>query len=163
MTQRPTRFFMLAGAAMAANFVIMQFVARSENGWLKGIGLGTLAMAIVLIAAPFFTLPKYGRTEPGDSFYETTQVVDRGVYALVRHPQYLGYALLNVGLSALNLSWTTAVLAILAFLFFYLQSVQEEKFCHQQMGAAYATYCQRVPRFNLLLGLFRTLSRKLAA
>lgn len=154
---------MLAGAATAANFIAMQFAARIENDWLKGIGLVTLALAIVLIVTPFFTLPKYGRVQSGDSFYQTNQVVERGVYALVRHPQYLGYALVNVGLSALNWSWATAVLAALASLFFYLQSIQEEKFCHQQMGTAYAIYCQRVPRFNLLLGIFRYFSQKRAA
>ncbi len=163
MTKRPTGYFALAGTATAANFIVMPLVGGNKNGWLTGAGLGILALAIVLIVAPFFTLPQYGRVQSGNSFYETTQVVDRGVYALVRHPQYLGYALLNVGLSALNPGWATAVLAALAFLFFYLQAGQEEGFCHRQMGPAYAKYCQRIPRFNLLLGIFRHFSQKLTA
>ena len=154
---------MLAGAATVANYAISPFVASNENSWVKGIGLGYLALAIVYNRCAILYAQQIRPCPTRRQFLRNNQVVDRGVYALVRHPQYLGYALLNVGLSALNLSWATAVLAILAFLFFYLQSGQEERFCHQQMGAAYATYCQRVPRFNLLLGLFRTLSRKLAA
>ena len=160
---RPKFFIALGSAATAALFVSSQFVPIYENLVLKIAGVATLPLSLLFMIAPFYYLKKYGRVETKKSFVYTTQVVDCGVYGIVRHPQYVGYALLNLALALLNWHWATAVAATLAILFFYLQSIQEEQFCQQQLGTAYETYCRHVPRFNFLLGFVEWVNRKQAA
>jgi protein-S-isoprenylcysteine O-methyltransferase Ste14 len=160
---RPKLYFVLGAAATIVLFVSSQLVIPYETLFLKIVGVTAVPLSLFFMFAPFYYLKKYGRVEAEKSFVYTTQVVERGVYAIVRHPQYVGYTLLNIGLALLNWHWVTAVAATLATLFFYLQSIQEERFCQQQMGAAYNAYYRRVPRFNFLWGVAQWLSRKRAA
>ncbi len=156
--KRPYVFLLLAGAATITLFVADQLAVGGDIAWLKVLGVATLLLAALFMFAPFYYLSQYGQVGEGKHFIYTTQVVDRGVYAIVRHPQYLGYALLDLGFALLYQSWATAVPAALAILFFYLQVMQEERFCVYQMGADYEAYCTRVPRFNFLLGIIRFFS-----
>jgi protein-S-isoprenylcysteine O-methyltransferase Ste14 len=87
-------------------------------------------------------------------------VADRGLYAVVRHPQYLGYICLVLGFGAIDPHPLILALAGGAAVFFYIQAVLEERHCLEQMGADYADYMKRVPRFNLVLGLFRIALRR---
>ena len=53
-------------------------------GWL------VWAAGMVLVMAPIVMFPRRGGVSRGKSFVHTTQLVDTGIYAVVRHPQYLG-------------------------------------------------------------------------
>lgn len=152
---RPTHYFALGAAATLFLIVGSLLITPIESLLLKIAGITAVPLALVFMFAPFYYLKKYGQVESQKSVVHTTQVVDHGVYAIVRHPQYLGYMLLNVGLALINWHGVTAAAAALATLFFYAQAVQEEKYCHQQMGTAYKSYCRRVPRFNFLLGTWK--------
>jgi protein-S-isoprenylcysteine O-methyltransferase Ste14 len=160
-TQPPQLFIALGAVATFTLLVSSVFITPFEIVWLKIGGIGVVLLALLFMFAPFYYLKKYGQAE--NSVIYTTQVVDRGVYAIVRHPQYVGYMLLNGGLALLNWHWATAVAAALAIIFFSVQSIQEEKYCHQQMGDAYKAYSRYVPRFNFLLGVLKWFSRKRAA
>jgi protein-S-isoprenylcysteine O-methyltransferase Ste14 len=88
---------------------------------------------------------------------QTDVVVDRGLYAVVRHPQYLGYILLGCGFALLSQHRVSVLLAVIAAVLFYAQAVAEERACLAEFGEPYARYCRRVPRFSVILGLFRLL------
>jgi protein-S-isoprenylcysteine O-methyltransferase Ste14 len=87
-------------------------------------------------------------------------VADRGVYGLVRHPQYLGYSLLVTGLTLLNPNPATVTLSVLAIAGFVIQAVAEERFLVRTMGRAYVDYQERVPSFDLVRGLWRRWRRR---
>ncbi len=123
-------------------------------------GVALLVVAIYLVVSPFFLLARHGDVRDGDPFYATRQVVTSGPYRLVRHPQYLGYCLLAVGLAMLNPAPLIIALALTASIFFYIQSVHEERFCRQYLGKAYESYAERVPRFNLAVGLLRLVTSR---
>jgi protein-S-isoprenylcysteine O-methyltransferase Ste14 len=123
-------------------------------------GVALLVIAIYLVVSPFFFLARHGDVRDGDPFYATRQVVTSGPYRLVRHPQYLGYCLLAVGLAMLNPAPLVIALAITASVFFYIQSVHEERFCRQHLGKAYKSYAERVPRFNVAAGLIRLITSR---
>lgn len=127
---------------------------------LSLLGTSLLALAVPLIVLPFFHLSRYGKPDRGRPFYETTRPVTKGTYRLVRHPQYLGYALLVVGLAAVNPHPLTWILAAVAAALFYLQAVAEERYCVDTFGAEYREYVRAVPRFNLPLGLLRVLTQR---
>ena len=88
-------------------------------------------------------------------------MVDKGVYGLVRHPQYLGYTLLVLSFCSLDPHPLTLGLAGGASVFFYVQSMAEENFCRENLGPEYGDYMKRVPRFNFLLGVYRIAKKRL--
>jgi protein-S-isoprenylcysteine O-methyltransferase Ste14 len=87
-------------------------------------------------------------------------VVDQGLYAITRHPQYLGYSMLAIGFALIAQHWVVFLLAAVGVVCFYVQAVQEEQYCLAQFGESYNQYLQRVPRFNIFLGLWRIFQEK---
>jgi protein-S-isoprenylcysteine O-methyltransferase Ste14 len=151
-----------AWIATLATFLLTNVVLlleRGPNAPLRIAGAALLALSVTFILAPFFQLPRHGGSQPGQSYMQTETVADRGLYGLVRHPQYLGYMLLACGFALLAQNWLALVLAALGIGAFYLQAVEEEKDCLLRFSEAYERYRQRVPRFNVVLGLMRRLRR----
>ena len=148
-----------ASLLAAALLVLDQFVEGAENPSLRILGLLSLLLAAIFMFTPFYFLKRYGRIKEGESVVYTNQLVDRGIYAIVRHPQYLGYSLLVLGFTLLSQYWATALLGLGAIAFFYLQAVQEEHFLRRQFDQVYDAYCQQVPRFNFILGILRLWSK----
>jgi protein-S-isoprenylcysteine O-methyltransferase Ste14 len=89
----------------------------------------------------------------------TRTIVDQGLYAITRHPQYLGYMFLACGFALLSQHSQVFLLAALGVTFFYLQALKEERYCLARLGEAYSQYLRRVPRFNIVLGIVRLLQR----
>ncbi|UCC72996.1 MAG: isoprenylcysteine carboxylmethyltransferase family protein [Gemmatimonadota bacterium] len=159
--RRPQLLEWVAGLSTVALLVADLFVERGTNDALRAIGVVALLLAPVFFVPPFFLLKKHGRVEEGRSFVYTTGVVDRGVYGIVRHPQYLGYILLALGFALRTQNIVTWALGAVAVAFFYLHALTEERFCAGQLGSEYAAYMSRVPRFNFILGLFIYLRSKI--
>lgn len=149
---RPWVSDMLAAAAFVLLLVTDYFVPRGTSSVLHILGTIALLMSPVLMFAPFYLLKKHGDLGEGAQFFETTRVVDRGVYAIVRHPQYLGYMFLVLGFTLHSQHFLTAIIGGTAIVLFYVQSVREERYCARKLGADYEEYLKRVPRFNILAG-----------
>ncbi|MFL7839915.1 MAG: methyltransferase family protein [Candidatus Promineifilaceae bacterium] len=123
---------------------------------------GALALILGLLAALFiywslYTLFKHGRSPNGAAYFQTTAVVDRGPYMIVRHPQYLGYILINLTFILCNPTLFAALLGGAAIVCFYLYAGQEDDRLRETLGPDYQDYMQRVPSFNPLVGLVRLL------
>jgi protein-S-isoprenylcysteine O-methyltransferase Ste14 len=149
-----------AGAAFLALVVADRFVERGSSRVLASLGIACLVLAPVFFVPPFLLLKKYGQADDGRPFFETKVAVDRGLYAVVRHPQYLGYILLVFGFMLLSQHLITILLGAIAVLLFYLYTIREEDYCGRQLGSAYRDYCKRVPRFNAVSGMVRYLMRQ---
>jgi protein-S-isoprenylcysteine O-methyltransferase Ste14 len=116
------------------------------------------AVGMTLVMAPIILFPRRGGVAKGKSFVHTHRLVNSGIYAVVRHPQYLG------GILALFLAnflfyphWFFAVLGILGSVILYFSTKEEEKSLIKQFGDDYRAYMQKVPRMNLILGIIRVL------
>lgn len=112
--------------------------------------MGSLAVLVVGL----YQLKTRGRPQAGSrddgslyAFEQTTQLVDSGIYAWIRHPMYLSLMLLAWGVAAKGFGLLTLVLALLVSLFLYLTARQDEKECLQHFGSLYADYMQRSRRF----------------
>jgi protein-S-isoprenylcysteine O-methyltransferase Ste14 len=112
-----------------------------------------------LICAAMFTLHRRGGREPGGSYMQATRLVDRGPFAVVRHPQYLGYICLNVTFVLISQRWPIIALGSLATALFCLVALREEELLIEKFGREYREYTRRVPRFNMVLGLVRAALR----
>ena len=119
------------------------------------------AFGMVLVMAPIVMFPRRGGVSKGKSFVHTTRLVDTGIYAVVRHPQYTG------GIYAIFLTtflwyphWIFAVLGVIGTLVIYMGCKEEDKILIQKFGDDYQSYVQRVPRINIFLGVFRLLQHR---
>jgi len=74
-------------------------------------------------------------------------VVERGVYAYVRHPRYLEYMLSFAGWSLLTGARGILVLAIASVLMYSFVAPLEERELRNERGEAYSAYARAVPRF----------------
>ncbi len=146
----------------AVGQVVLTFVLYRENGneIVRYVGWAVLWLSAVFGWLPILTMKRRGGVPKGRSYMETTVLVDRGVYAIVRHPQYLAGVLLGVGLSLVAQHWLVALLGAIVACESYASTYPEERALREQFGQQYEGYAKRVPRMNLVLGLLRLLRRK---
>jgi protein-S-isoprenylcysteine O-methyltransferase Ste14 len=155
----PKAFAWVASLTSLILILVSLAVEHGDNPALRLLGVGMLLLVAFLIFPPFWVLAQRGRQAKGKSYLQTTTVVDQGPYAVIRHPQYLGYILLGVGFALLSQHRVVILLAWIAATCFYLQAIEEERYCLTRLGQDYQDYLQRVPRFNLVLGIVRLLRR----
>ena len=162
--QKPPRLLAwLAALATVSLILVTQLLPRGDHPFLRGVGVVVLLLAGVFIFSPFFLLRKHGQIAAGQTYMQTSAVVDQGLYAVTRHPQYLGYMFLACGFALLSQHWVAILLATVAVTLFYGQAVQEERYCLARLGEPYEQYLRRVPRFCLVLGVVRLLRRSRVA
>lgn len=149
----------IAGAMLLAQFALMWILGKTVA--LKGldyVAIATWLVAMVLIFLPTLTLRRKGRVPPGESFVSTEVLVDTGVYAIVRHPLYLGWMLMYLVVLLFNPNWIVAGIGLVGVACVYWFTRQEERFLIAKFGESYGRYMQRVPRFNLPAGIIRQLA-----
>jgi protein-S-isoprenylcysteine O-methyltransferase Ste14 len=123
-------------------------------GWLID------AVGIALIFLSIYYLHMMGRPEGGKDFTHTTVVVSTGVYAVVRHPLYLGWALMYVVAMLFSQHWLVLILGSLGVLCMYALSMHEDGRLLESFGNDYRSYMASVPRMNLVAGIVRHLRRR---
>lgn len=133
---------------------------RRASDLITNIGWVILWVAAILGVVPIPTLRKLGGRRKGESYIHTTSLVDRGIYAVVRHPQYLAGILLGIGLSVVSQHWAVVVLGVVVVLVYLRVTREEEQALIARFGAAYERYKQQVPGFNLVVGSGRYLRRR---
>lgn len=151
----------LAAALLLVQFALLWVLDET----VKVAGLEYLAwamwlLAIVLVFLPMHTLRRRGRVQKGQSYVETRTLVESGLYALVRHPQYLGWMLMYAVVLLFKPNWVIAILALLGAACVVLFTRQEDARLVVKFGEPYRSYMQRVPRFNLAAGIIRWLGTR---
>ena len=122
------------------------------------IGWVVCAFGMVGVMAPMVMFPRRGGVAKGKSFVDTTRLVDTGIYAIVRHPQYTGgiYAIFLTTL-LLYPHWLFGVLGVIGTVVLYMSCREEDQRMIEKFGDDYKRYMQKVPRMNFLLGIVRLL------
>ena len=116
-----------------------------------------LSSVLILLAGAEF---RNKGAPKGRSVVNTTVLVDTGVYAIIRHPQYLGFLLFVLGLVLMSQHWISVFSYIIGSIMFYKDVLREERMNIEKFGDDYTGYIQMVPRMNIILGLIRILQRK---
>jgi protein-S-isoprenylcysteine O-methyltransferase Ste14 len=149
--------------ALAIAQTILSFLLYNPSGLgaLRYAGWLTWAVMCLFALVPVVTLRSKGSVPKGRSYVDTTVLVDGGIYAVVRHPQYLSFILLSVFLILLAQHWLITVLGMAAMALVYAGIVpQEDRANIEKFGDDYNKYMQRVPRLNFVLGIIRLLQRR---
>ena len=122
------------------------------------IGFIVWVFGMVLVMAPIVMFPRKGGVKRGESFISTTRLVDTGIYALVRHPQYTGgiYAIF-ITTFLLYPHWLFAILGVLGIVVIVLGIREEDKRMVRKFGDDYVSYMQRVPGINIFKGIIHAI------
>jgi protein-S-isoprenylcysteine O-methyltransferase Ste14 len=124
------------------------------------LGWAIWALGMVLVMAPIIMFPRRGGVAKGKAFVHTTRLVDTGIYAAVRHPQYLGGILaIFVATPLLYQHWLFVALGIPGAILVYLGAKQEDKRLIDKFGDKYVEYMSKVPRMDILTGVIRLVLR----
>jgi protein-S-isoprenylcysteine O-methyltransferase Ste14 len=128
---------------------------RPHLGAIRNVGWIILWIAGLFGVVPIFTLRKKGGVAKGRDYTHTTALVDSGIHGVVRHPQYLSFMLINLGLLLIAQQWLTAVMGVVAMALNYQIMVEADQAGIEKFGEEYRRYMQRVPRMNFLAGVIR--------
>jgi len=139
--------------------VILLFFLDSPAGlqWLRYLGWAVLVISAIFGWLPIFEFRGKGAVPEGQSYIKTTVLVDSGIYAVVRHPQYLAGMLLSLALILISQHWIMVVIGVVAMGLNYAIAVRADQDLIEKFGDDYRRYMQKVPRMNFLLGLVRLL------
>jgi len=87
-------------------------------------------------------------------------LVERGMYAFVRHPEFLGHILIISALVIISQHWISVIVGAILIVLLCLAMIEEEKRNMEKFGNAYMDYMKRVPRINLIAGIIKQSRRK---
>ena len=128
---------------------------------LAYIGVGLYVFSgIVFGMLPVMAFRKKGVVKKGKSYIHTTKLVDKGIYSIVRHPQYVTFILWAIAGMLLFQHWIVILLGIPIIPLTYIDLIRADKRLIEKFGDDYKQYMQDVPRANFLLGTIRLLLRK---
>lgn len=118
-------------------------------------------IGMFLVISPVIMFPRYGGVKKGNSFVHTTRLVDRGIYGIIRHPQYLG-GILAIFMTTLLWypHWLFGVLGFTGSAVVYIGSRKEDRRLVERFGAEYNDYMLKVPGMNFLSGIRRAIRRR---
>lgn len=142
--------------------IIFSFVLYNQDGvdWVRNLGWIVLAISGIFGWLPIYTFRKKGGVARGKSYVQTTELVDSGIYSIVRHPQYLAGVLMNLALALIAQHWSVAALGAVSALTYYPSAVYEEQASIEKFGETYRRYMEQVPRMNIIVGIIRQVSRR---
>jgi len=118
--------------------------------FLQYFGIVFFALGIVLL---ILSLRSHLRNKSGN-------LITNGVYALVRHPMYIGGMFLFLAMVCFLLHWIMALLVSLNLIVIYLFMLEGDQSNTNKFGEAYAQYMKKVPRINLIIGISNFMKRK---
>ena len=148
----PLTIYMLSGW-LGSRYPEINFLAHDAGhllemlfGWQANPHFGPFHIASYLLIAGGFIL----LARSWGILYEAQrrrELATSGPYARVRHPQYLGFALIMAGFL---LQWPTLLTAIMfpILIWMYVRLARtEEQEARAEFGAEYARYAERTPAF----------------
>ncbi len=149
----------IGGLLVAAQLVLLGIGGFGPVGWLALVGVSLVLVALVFLIVPVVQFKRHGGVARGDIFANTTVVVDTGLYAVVRHPQFLAMPVLVVGIALLAQRLDAVLVGAAAVGAFLVDFRRADRRDIAKFGQAYREYAQRVPGWNPIAGLWRLRSR----
>ena len=141
-----------AGVLIVQPVFLPQLGVSTTAAWglaMQGFGLAVICAALVLHWWARVTLRHYygerEEVQPGQ------KLVVRGPYLYLRHPIYMSYFALAIGLVLIAPALTTAAAAVYAFVDFSSAAGREERLLAEQLPG-YREYMRKVGRFFPKLG-----------
>ena len=141
-------WWVVAQAVLGAVLILVPFILPTPVAWpgalrsiVLGLGITLGVIAILLAGGGIFALGNNLRAVPRPK--ENGQLIQTGVYALVRHPIYSGIIIGALAWASLTHSLAALFMAVVLFAFFDQKSRREEVWLAERY-ADYPAYRLRV-------------------
>lgn len=142
----------LSGIPLLAGVIIwmiepkwMAWSASALPVWLRWIGLGIVVLGGALVLFSFHHLGK--NLTDTVATRKDHALVTTGPYRYVRHPFYLAFALLIVGVSLVAANWLLFLAGCVPFGFIVARTRIEEAKLIERFGSEYRDYSAKTGRF----------------
>lgn len=145
----------IATVLVITQIVLMIVLGGGEVAWLRYVGFALWALAAVFGWLPIFHFKKRGGVARGDSYIKTTRLVDTGLYAIVRHPQFVAWPIMSVAVALVSQHLVVIVIGALAFVVACLDFRTVDARNIDKFGEPYREYMERVPGWNFVAGSWR--------
>jgi len=86
--------------------------------------------------------------------------IQSGLYAYVRHPEFLGHMLIIISLISMAQHPISIAIGSVLILLLCIEIMEEEKRNIEKFGEVYKDYMRRVPRINLLAGIIKSIRER---
>jgi len=114
---------MIYWSIIIAQFILVFFTYNFFHlNFLYWFGWGLFGFFILLGGLPKQAFRKYGEIEKGKSHIYTTKLVDKGIYAVIRHPYWLSWILISMSMTLISQHWIMVILGIPAWIIIYLET-----------------------------------------
>jgi protein-S-isoprenylcysteine O-methyltransferase Ste14 len=124
------------------------------------VGWVVLVLGFLLVLSSLICFSKRGKPAEGKGIMGTTVLVESGTYGIVRHPQFLGVALIVFASILVSQHWLFALIGVPLIVSFPKWIKDSEKHLIAKFGDDYKRYMEKVPRINFVLGIIRLLQRR---
>ena len=118
--------------------------------WLQYPGMAFFPLGAALLAASVIS---QHRNKGGD-------LMESGVYGIVRHPMYLGAMLLFCAMFCFMPTWLMSMLAFINIGVIERFADREEQENWAKFGEDFARYTEEVPKYDVITGLVRWLKKR---
>ena len=145
---------------MVAQIVLAFFFRKDYLPVAKHIGWGFLFLSAIFGMLPIFTFRRKGKVEKGKSYMHTTKIVTSGIYAILRHSQYMAGILINIGIILISQHWLIIIIGVLAIVLNYFDALKADQDLITKFGKEYSDYVKKVPRLNFIAGIIRLFKRR---
>jgi protein-S-isoprenylcysteine O-methyltransferase Ste14 len=144
----------LFGVLFIIQFIVLfLYEGQLDLFFLEITAYFVFGLGAILGIMPIIIFKKKGGVSKGDSYINTQKIVTTGLYAIIRHPQYLSFILLSTGITLLHQTWISLLLTGFIILLTYIWTFREDKRLIEKFGDKYSQYKENVPRLNIILGL----------
>ena len=136
--------YVAAGSALLLLQLVVFLILPSRH--VKSVpGLLCMFFGVALWTLAAIHMKVYGSRTGRDYMVSETLVV-RGVYSLIRHPQYLSFVLYSGGIAMIIP--LTLFLFVSAAILFYLASRAEDRELKYRFGDLFTSYCKHAGAFG---------------
>ncbi len=97
----------------------------------------------------------------GESYIKTTRLVDTGLYAIVRHPQFVAWPIMSLAVALVSQRPVVVAMGAAAFVLACMDFRQVDARNLAKFGEEYRLYMERVPGWNFIAGLWRWVNRRM--
>lgn len=145
----------IATGLTIGQIILVIVLGGGEIACLRYVGFALWALAAVFGWLPIYEFKKRGGVAKGDSYVKTTRLVDTGLYAIVRHPQFVAWPLMNVAVALVSQHPLVIIVGAVAFALSLVDFRKVDARNIEKFGDDYREYMGRVPGWNFIVGLWR--------
>lgn len=122
---------------MPLTLIISIFVPIKVGTWWLYSGLLVYVLGLVMVL--MFSI-SFGTAPLG-------QPLEKGIFAVSRHPSYMGFFLAYLGTGIASASWILLLCALVWIISWQIGVVEEERILLEKYGEAYQRYLNRTPKW----------------